>query len=165
MSATPYPVTEKDGIRFSFTSIGPLRTQRKVILYDQITGAVSLYNLALLDLYDDGSLDDLSVSNNQDMPRILATVIYTMHLFFEHYPTATVIFSGSTPARTRLYRVAISQNITLFDEIFFVRGVLGESVEPYQPNKAYDAFTIRLKTSKSDEDRSEDNADAPPNET
>lgn len=155
MSALPYPVIEKDGLRFSFESVGPIRTVRKIIIYDKITAVDGLFNLALLDEYDDGSLDDLSVTDNQDMPRVLATVIATMRLFFSQYPAATVIFSGSTPARTRLYRVVISQNLTLFSETFLVNGVLRGKQEPYQPNRRYDAFTVRLQTSQPNENRPE----------
>ena len=151
MSATPYLITTQTGLRFSFDSVGPDKTTRKLIFYERIADGIDLYNLALVDAYDDGSLDDLSVSNNQDMPRILATVVETMHVFFRQYPTATVIFSGSTPARTRLYRVAISQNLALFEETFFVYGLLTGKPEPYQLNRPYQAFTVRLKTLRTDE--------------
>jgi hypothetical protein len=146
MSLTPYPISSQTGFRFSFESIGPSGTVNKLILYDRVSEELNLYNLALVDSYDDGSLDDLSVSDNQDMPRILATVIYTMHLFFMEHPMATVIFLGSTPARTRLYRVAISQNLALFEETFLVKGLLKGEPELYQPNRPYEAFTVRLKT-------------------
>lgn len=114
-------------------------------MYDLLSADFNLFNLALVDQNDDGTLDDLSISNNQDMARVLATVIRTMYYFFDSHPTATIFFAGSTPSRTRLYRLAISQNISLFEETFTIKGLLNDKAELYQANIPYEGFTIQLK--------------------
>lgn len=145
MSVPTYQVTAESSLRYSFLSISNAKTVQKLVIYDLLSVEFDLFNLALVDQHENGLLDDLSISNNQDMVRVLATVIQTMHLFFEIHANATVFFSGSTPSRTRLYRLAISQNILLFDETFTIKGLLNGKAESYQPNRSYEGFTIQLK--------------------
>jgi hypothetical protein len=52
----------------------------------------------------------LSISNNGDSPKVLATVASTVYAFLERYPDAYVFATGSTNSRTRLYRMGISAN-------------------------------------------------------
>lgn len=53
-----------------------------------------------------GEIDDLSVSNNQDTKKVLATVAKTVVDFIEQHPKA-IVMEGSTPARTRPYQMGI----------------------------------------------------------
>jgi hypothetical protein len=66
---------------FNFESVG-LKTIPKKILY-QKTNRNPFYNLALIDVLDDGTFDDKIESKNGDMEKIMATVAQTLPLFFE----------------------------------------------------------------------------------
>ena len=137
--------SSEDSLLFRFDSVSEDRRVAKLIVYAPIPQLKSVYNLALLDLRNDGTTDDLSVSNNQDMPHILATVAQTMLQFFGRYPGSTIAFSGSTSARTRLYRIAISQNLSLVEPILTIEGFQDGVTELFQPNRPYEAFFIRLR--------------------
>lgn len=90
----------KDALNFEFESVSETRRIRKLIEFRQIDKGHQLYNLALVDVTENGQFSDSVVSNNKDMPKILATVAQTLLLFFRTRPDANVIFSGSTPACT-----------------------------------------------------------------
>ncbi|WP_440590452.1 DUF6934 family protein [Nibrella viscosa] len=66
--------------------------------------------IPLVDVDENGAYSDLVISNNNDMPKVLATVAQTLVAFFRLRPTSSVIFRGSTPSRTRLYRMAIAKS-------------------------------------------------------
>ncbi|MCY1556120.1 hypothetical protein D9M68_928420 [compost metagenome] len=68
-----------------------------------------VFNVALLDILPNGTLSDLTVSNNSDMPKVLATVFRALEQFFKLIRAARVLLSGSSPSRTRLYQMAISK--------------------------------------------------------
>ena len=70
----------------------------------------------------------------------MATVIETLFVFLETHSGKTVFFQGSTPTRTRLYRIAIGR---LIDELF-VEGIIRDRAEPFQKNTNYTAYLIRL---------------------
>ncbi|MBO0939040.1 hypothetical protein J2I47_20975 [Fibrella sp. HMF5335] len=146
MNHPSYAFTLSDDLlTFRFESISDQKRITKLIVYTPIPGLNGVYNLALLDFLSDGTTDDLTVSNNGDMPQILATVAQTMLQFLRQHPGATIAFAGSTPVRTRLYRVAISQNIQLIEPMLLIEGFVGGVFEPFRPNRPYDAFFIRLK--------------------
>jgi hypothetical protein len=99
----------QDHTRYVFQSQGRRGTLEKVILLTPLSDDL-LYNLALLD-YDpiNDYYDDLSISDNGDMPEIMATVIASIRSFLSAYPDRQIYFEGSTLARTRLYRIAITK--------------------------------------------------------
>ena len=43
------------------------------------------------------------------MEKVLATVVQTLGVFFMEFEGAKVFFKGSTPSRTRLYRIIIAK--------------------------------------------------------
>lgn len=55
-------------------------------------------------------IDDLVATNNGDSQKILATVTSTLFKFTDHHPAANALAIGSTLARTRLYRIGITNN-------------------------------------------------------
>jgi hypothetical protein len=71
-----------DKLIFVFESISDRKTITKVISYTVFPDQPELYNLFLGDVLPDGSLCDTQISNNDDLEKILATVIQTMLLFF-----------------------------------------------------------------------------------
>jgi len=95
-------------IQYEFDSISEKKSVKKVIEYALIDKDTLLYNLSLLDVTKD-EVSDISISNNKDMPKVLATVYQTLLDFFTANPKAKVIFQGNTPSRNRLYRAAIGK--------------------------------------------------------
>lgn len=107
-----------DLLTFEFESIGPNGVVAKVVHYVE-TGSEGVYNLGFGDKDPQtGHLDDLSITNNGDSQKVLATVASTLYSFTERYPTATVFATGSTTARTRLYRIGISNNLRDIEQDF-----------------------------------------------
>ena len=92
-----------------------------------------------------GFLSDLTVTNNGDSQKVLATVAATLYAFTENYPEATVIATGSTQARTRLYRMGITNNLKAIEKDFVVLGLTETDWEPFRKNMTYGAFLVRRK--------------------
>ena len=94
---------------FEFNSTGPNGRIRKMIQYSP-TNYKDLYNLGFGDKnMETGEIDDLVISNNADSEKVLATVVATIYAFTARHPQAMIYGTGSTKARTRLYRMGISK--------------------------------------------------------
>ena len=97
--------TEQSLKVFEFTSEGSRGRISKIIQFGE-TNLKGLYNLAFGDKDPiTGEIDDVIVSNNKDSEKVLATVVASVYLFTDKYPDAWVYATGSTKARTRLYRM------------------------------------------------------------
>ncbi|MDQ6761693.1 MAG: hypothetical protein M3015_03575 [Bacteroidota bacterium] len=134
-----------DFLDFEFISVGPKGSVIKVVRYREIN-VKGIYNLGFGDKeLVSGYINDLSVTNNSDSQKVLATVARTLYLFTDHYPDAIVIASGSTAARTRLYRMGITNNLTAIEQDFFVLGLTDTDWEPFRKSIIYHAFSVRRK--------------------
>ena len=127
---------------FSFSSAGPRPVEKRIIYAE--TTLPDFFNLALADLEEDGSLNFYSVRNNGDLERIMATIAQTLLVFFQHYPTAKVAFTGSTTARTRLYQIILARESHAVAVDFVLSGVKDGLLETLRPNRDYDGFVIAL---------------------
>ena len=140
-----YIDSSPDFLDFEFISIGPKGAITKVVRYREIN-VKGIYNLGFGDKEPvSGYLNDLSVTNNSDSQKVLATVARTLYLFTDHYPDAIVIASGSTTVRTRLYRMGITNNLTAVEQDFSVLGLTDTDWEPFRKNITYHAFSVRRK--------------------
>jgi len=128
---------------YSFVSVGPHPVEKRVIYAE--TSLSGFFNLALADVEEDGSLNFYSVSNNGDLKQIMATVAQTMLVFLQHYPGARVAFSGSTPARTRLYQIILAREQQAVAASLVISGVRDNGLELFRPNRDYDGFVVALK--------------------
>lgn len=142
-----YPLKKSnDSIIFHFESVAPKGVLLKEVKFDLVEGISDYYQLALYDVDKDNNRSVLSESKNQDMNKIMATVIKCILIFLENNPSANVVFTGSTAIRTRLYKIIINK---LFDSIknrFDVRGfseIYG--LEIFDMNHHYSFFVISLK--------------------
>ena len=106
MKFDKYSLKAEDSLTvFEFVSEGPNGLIRKIIHF-QVTNQPDVYNLAFGDKNaDTGEIDDLVISNNGDTDKVLATVVGALYAFFDKHPDAFVYATGSTQARTRLYRM------------------------------------------------------------
>ena len=78
----------------------------------------NVYNLSFGDIKENGELDDLTISNNGDRNKILATIVKVVVDYSYKFPDRYIFFQGSTEQRTRLYRIAISLNLEELSEMF-----------------------------------------------
>ncbi len=137
--------TSPDVEAFEFDSIGPRGTVRKVVRYTEIN-IKSFYNLGFGDKDPlTGFISDLSVTNNNDSKKVLATVAATLYAFTDSHRGAIIIATGSTEARTRLYRIGIANNLTAIEEDFIILGLTATNWEPFRKNVTYGAFLVRRK--------------------
>ncbi len=91
---------------------------------------------------------NLGFGDNGDSEKVLATVAATLYTFTDKFPEAMVFATGSTRARTRLYRMGISNNIEAIEEDFEVFGLTNENGwEPFTKQIEYEAFLVKRKKS------------------
>jgi len=112
------------------------------------TGQKNVFNLGFGD-YDKttGAIDDLSITDNGDSLKVLATVASTVYAFTDKYPESWIFATGSTSARTRLYRMGITNNIADIQTDFMVFGLrrVDNEWEEFIVGEDYDAFLITKK--------------------
>ena len=101
--------TGEEFLSFEFISEGPKGLIHKQIQFS-LVNRNGVFNLAFGDKDPiTGEIDDLMVSNNGDSEKVLATVIGAVYVFYDQYPHAWIYASGSTGARTRLYKMGITK--------------------------------------------------------
>ena len=140
----PVYTIEFDSIsnQYFFESIGQKGSIFKVVIFTEFQNNV--FNLGFGD-YDlkTKQIDDTKVSDNGDMPKVLATVVSIVFHFLEKNPMAYIFFEGSTKSRTRLYQIAINQYYNAFSEYLELFGLTNGNPESFQKNKPYESFLIR----------------------
>ena len=105
-----------------------------------------MYNLAFGDRDEEsGEIDDKSISNNGDSDMVLATVVSTVYAFTERYPDSWVFATGSTKARTRLYRRGLTKYLLEIRRDFQVFGLIDDEWEPFEKDVNYEAFLVKRK--------------------
>jgi hypothetical protein len=106
---------------FEFESIGPFGSIRKRVQFET-TELPGFYNLVFGDLTKNNKIDDYSISNNGDRNKILATVARMIEQYTILYPERCIYIKGSTIERTRLYRMAIGNNLAELSEKYEIYG-------------------------------------------
>jgi hypothetical protein len=131
---------------YSFYSEGPNGRIKKTVIYSILWDDPVVYNLAFGD--EDpktGNIDDTAKSNNQDRDKVLATVAATINEFMKAYGNFPVYAQGSTPARTRLYQLSISNLLDEINKDFMVMGFRNHAWELFEKNVNYEAFLVEKK--------------------
>ena len=127
---------------YEFISDGPKGEIVKLVKYTKV-GIGNTYNLGFGDkIGDTDEFDDMIVTDNSDGLKVLSTVAGTIYSFTDAYPKSMVFAVGSTPSRTRLYRIGISNNLSEIKEDFNVFGYLKNQWTPFEKNQNYEAFLI-----------------------
>ncbi|MBO9573751.1 MAG: hypothetical protein J7497_16315, partial [Chitinophagaceae bacterium] len=98
-----------DYLVYDFVSKGIKGEIEKRIAFQPLQGSL-VFNVAFGNKVGD-AIDDYSVSDNKDMTKIISTVATAIELFLTVYPDRYVYCCGSTMGRTRLYRMAIGNNL------------------------------------------------------
>jgi hypothetical protein len=134
---------------YEFISEGPNGLIKKIVEYTE-TSTENVYNLGFGD-FDEATngINDLSITNNGDSSKVLATVASTVYAFTEKYPSAWIFATGSTTVRTRLYRMGITNNLAEISEDFLVFGYNSEgNWENFVVGEDYEAFLLTKKGNK-----------------
>ena len=139
--------SEEQFLYYEFVSEGLNGRVRKIVEYTE-TGTKNVYNLGFGD-HDEatGSINDLSVTNNGDSLKVLATVASTVYAFTEKHPGAWILATGSTAVRTRLYRMGITNNLAEITDDFKVYGYSNKGIwEEFIAGEDYEAFLLTKKS-------------------
>ena len=133
-----------ENTRFQFQSVGRRGVFEKVVYFTVLTE--DIHNLSLVDYHTvTKEYNDMSITDNGDMPEILATVVAIIHKFLYAHPDQKIYFRGSTPARTRLYQIAISKVYERDSSDLSVKGNLNDDWVPFEPNLNFQGFLVEKK--------------------
>ena len=147
MNLEKYPLEAQATLTvFEFVSEGPNGLIPKLIQFQQINQS-NVYNLAFGNKnHKTGEIDDLAVSNNGDTQKVLATVVAALYAFFDKYPESFVYATGSTKARTRLYRMGITRFYEEMIQDFELYGQVGDEFYEFEVGKEYAGFLSSRRT-------------------
>lgn len=136
---------EKSLMVFEFLSEGPEGKIQKIVKYSE-TNTKGVFNLAFGDKHPStGDIDDFAISNNGDREKILVTVVATIYAFTDKHPNSWIYATGSTKARTRLYRMGLSRHFEEMQKEFEIFGLRNEEWNSFVKDEEYDAFLARRK--------------------
>ncbi len=131
---------------FEFDSVGIKGTVKKIVQYTEMS-IEGYYNLGFGDYNEKTEeIDDKIVTNNGDGLKVLATVVSTVYAFTGKYPDAKIFVTGSTEARTRLYRMGIANNLEELKQDFLVYGLrIDDIFEEFVVGEDYLGFLVTRK--------------------
>ncbi len=131
---------------FEFISEGLRGKILKLVQFTLIDKDHDIYNLAFGDKnYLTGEIDDKIVTDNGDSEKVLATVVAAVYNFCDYFPDVFIYATGSTPARTRLYKMGINKYFDVVESDFDVYGELENEWELYVKGKNYQGFAVQRK--------------------
>ena len=142
MEEKPYIFQKRNDKRYEFYSKSEEKEIKKLVIFSERSNG-GTYNLALLDVLEDGQYSDLSETNNNDFQTVMATVIDILKDFLNEFPDKIVTFKGSDERRQRLYRIIIARELKSIIEHFNVFGLINENVEEFEQNVKYKLFIIK----------------------
>ncbi len=149
MRIDKYPIIiGETSMIYEFISEGAQGRISKLIIYSE-THLRNFYNLGFGDKDETGNIDDEVVTNNGDSEKVLVPInigiASTLYIFTDRFPEARIFATGSTKARTRLYRIGISNNFEEIEMDFEVFGLVGEHWQPFQKQIEFEAFSVKRK--------------------
>jgi hypothetical protein len=136
-------ITNQQQGQYEFLSEGLKGSIRKVIQFRPMKE--NIYNLAFGD-WDESNqrINDKARSNNNDYKKILATVADSVIHFIQSKPHSIVFAQGETPAKTRLYQMAINREWAAISRLYKIKGFYMGNWELFSPVRNYDAFTLEI---------------------
>lgn len=101
------------------------------------------YNLEFGDLNSrTRRIDDLVVTDNGDMRKVLKTVASTLEIFFEDFPDKQVHLDGSNQVRRAYYRKLIKDYYNFISPLFDVEGHTKGNLDLFRPGIEYDFIIV-----------------------
>lgn len=142
MKFEQYATTASETLtEYFFISTGPKGVFPNLVQYTYVAEP-NVFNLGFGLLKEDGKIDDTFRASNGDTEKILATVGNTALLFTERFPDAKIFATGSSPARTRLYRKMLTLNKSEVEKTFKIYGRNQHLWHNFEPGVNYDAFLV-----------------------
>jgi hypothetical protein len=137
--------SDKKLLVFEFESVGTKGRIKKIVQYTE-TNLKDFFNLGFGDKDEKtGEINDRTITNNGDSMQVLVTVASTVYAFTDKHPTAWVYATGSNKARTRLYRMGITNNLIEIKKDFEVYGLKDDKWHVFKKDVEYKAFLIKRK--------------------
>jgi len=139
-------------LRYEFDSIGKYGIIRKGIAFELINERENIYNLAFGDIDQVTKyINDDVISNNGDLPKVMATIIEAIFDFTNHFSDSFVFFKGLDKRRHYFYNRIIFDYYSIFSLSFNIFGMILDENEKislkqseiYRKDKEYDGFLIR----------------------
>jgi hypothetical protein len=144
MELPRYKFKRFNELHFDFISEGKRGSVLKRVSFVEIE--YGFFNMGLGDVDEKtGIVDYLSITNNGDRDKVLATVAQIVDELFNSYPEYTIYFKGTSDSRTRLYQMAINHYFNELDEKFHILGELDDKMSRYQRGRNYKSFLILKK--------------------
>ena len=133
-------------VQYNFFSHGPQGIIKKVIRFDKVND--DFCNLSFGDdIAGTENFSDEITSNNGDTERVLMTVAEVIMEFSSKNPEVMINAEGSTPARSRLYRIYINKHRNVVNKHFHINAKLMNGVwEKFRKNGNYIAFAGKRKS-------------------
>lgn len=133
---------------YRFVSVGKHGEIPKIVIFQKVEE--NYFNLFLSDFVNNAIGDDRGVTDNGDLPKVMATVIQIIGLFLDRYARASILITGSDSIRKRLYARIIHNHYEELSAIYEVQctEASGLAYKPYfVSDKEYVpySFLIRLK--------------------
>ena len=150
MSKDPYLYEREVSTRYRFLSTGR-KPVEKIVEFTPLA-AKNVYNLGFGDLQANGKIDDKANSNNDDIIKVLSTIINIIKDFSAENPDSKIAFAGSTKGRTALYQRILKTYFDTFRKEFLITALEGPAGSPketfFDPEYkgSYLAFFIKRKT-------------------
>jgi hypothetical protein len=109
------------------------------------TALSDVYALAFGNITESGEIDDLSISDNGDRNKILATVATAVDIYTKRHPDRMIYFIGSTKQRTRLYRMAVGLNLGELSRTYdiYAEPEKGFEFKPFYNDMEINAFLLK----------------------
>jgi len=130
---------------FDFVSTGRRGSYLKQISFEPMKNG-EVYQLVFGNLVAENEIDDFSINDNGDRNKILATVALAVNKYTKRYPGRMVYITGSTPSRTRLYRMAIGLNLEELSLTFEIYGETPTRIVPFCKNMEVIGFFVKRKS-------------------
>lgn len=150
MHLSSYPFkADSSLLYYEFISTGPAGDIVKGVWFTKL--AHNIYNLGFGDTIETtGELDDKSRTNNHDVQKVLATIVKIVDDFTRSHDNVSIIATGNSDSRNRLYRMGISNNLNVITAHFEVFGMKNGFWEPFKKQKEYESFLVSRKKFKFD---------------
>ena len=139
MKKKPYQFQRVEITEYIFISNGPKGKITKIVQFQPLQRE-NLFNLGFGDLTTSGAVDDKAESNNEDIVKVLATIIHILQNFLAGNPHAKVFFIGSTAQRTEVYRLILARHFKELSKTYWITALKedpsGISEVDYRPDDA-----------------------------
>jgi hypothetical protein len=136
-------------LTYEFLSEGPKGKIQKLIQFSLVNQNTLFFNLAFGDKsLETGEINDMIITDNHDSEKVLATVVAAVYAFCDKFPQAWIYATGSTEARTRLYKMGINKYFDIVKEDFEIFGLTENEWERFIKGKNYQAFVVQRKNLK-----------------